>query len=386
MQTFAVQIRLMKIIVKTLHGLEPVLVEELTALGATEIEVGSRAVSCEGDMRLLYRANLCLRTGLRLLVPILDAQCTNEEGLYNWAKTVDWEQYMSLDNTFAIDFTVHSEIFTHSQFAALKVKDAICDWFRDRHGKRPNVNTERPDIKFNLRISGATVNISLDSSGDSLHYRGYRVGKHEAPINEVLAAGMLLHAGYKGEGVFIDPFCGSGTLLIEAAMIASNTPANSLRYEFGFHRWKNFDEKLWNEVRLAAMRARKPIKATIGGTDNDAKSLAAAESNIERAGFANKITLKNISIQQFQPPVPPDDELLVVTNPPYGERLGGEAGAMNVFYKEVSDIFKKRFSGYNVWMISSNQSALKHFGLKPTVKMTLFNGKLECKYQKFEMW
>lgn len=372
----------MKIIIKTLQGLENVLAEEIKSLGGSNIKMLKRAVECEGDQRLLYRANLELRTALRVLVPIAEFRAKTPDELYKRAYHIEWSDYMTVDKTFAIDAVTKSEIFTHSKYAALKTKDAIADYFRDRTGDRPNVNVDYPSLRINVHINNDECSVALDSSGDSLHKRGYRANSVEAPINEVLAAGMLLLAGWRGDGTFVDPMCGSGTLLIEAAMIAKNIPPQLYRESLGFMKWKNFNAKLWEDVLDKAQSSIKPLNCKILGFDKDMKAIRVTGQNILSAHLEGQgISVEKQLFEKLIAPLPPG---LLMTNPPYDERL--KEADIEAFYKMMGDRLKQAFIGYEAWIISSNQEALKHLGLKPSKKMTLFNGALECKFQQYELY
>jgi putative N6-adenine-specific DNA methylase len=370
-------------VAKTMQGFENLLADELLALGATDIELLMRGVQFKGDKALLYKANLWCRTAVRILQPIATFSCINEMGLYNQIRTIDWAQYLGVDDTLAVDGTVHSEIFTHSHYVSLKVKDAICDQFVDTVGSRPNVNTVRPTLRINVRISGAEVTVSLDSSGDALHKRGYRAGaQHEAQMNEVLAAGLLLLAGWKGEGNFYDPFCGSGTLLIEAAMIAHNIPPNRLRYIFGFQTWKDYDEALWDKIRRESMRQMKPYKGRIEGSDISKKAVEQAQQTLEKAHLEEKI---DVHILSFDEVPKRGGSGFMVTNPPYGERIDTDR-PIEIFYKALGDIFKQRFTGYHIGVIGSNKAAMKFLGLKTTKKHIVKNGNIECCFWEYDLY
>ncbi|MEY4927565.1 MAG: hypothetical protein RI894_2001 [Bacteroidota bacterium] len=371
-------------IAKTFQGLENTLAQELTELGATNVTLLKRGVSFEGDTRLLYEANLWCRTALRILVPITSFSATNEEELYNLAKTIKWDDYMAVNDTFMIDSTVNSEVFTHSHYVSLKLKDALCDWFRDKTGKRPNVNTEIPTLRIHIHISGTKADILLDSSGEALFRRGYRPqdGAHEAPINEVLAAGLILMTGWRGETNFYDPFCGTGTFLVEAAMIAKNIAPNRLRYSFAFHRWKNFNEKLWNDIRLEANRKIRPLKVRIEGSDNSPISIEIAEKAILRARLDEDI---DINLLTFKHIPPRKNGGILITNPPYGERLDVN-GQIKDFYREIGDCLKLCFIDFRAFIICSNMDALRCLGLRPSKKTPVFNGKLECQFAEYELY
>ncbi len=365
-----------------MQGLEGALAEEIRQLGGKEIKELKRAVEFEGDKRLLYRANLELRTALRVLVHLQDFIAKSPEELYRKIRRVEWQDYMSVDKTFAIDATASSEIFRHSKYAALKTKDAIADYFRDKTGRRPDVNVEFPHLQVNLHINQDKCSLSIDSSADSLHKRGYRANTLEAPINEVLAAGMILISGWRGDRTFIDPMCGSGTLLIEAALIATNTPPQLHREAFGFMKWRDFDANLWEDVVDKAKAQIKPLTCQILGFDKDMRAVRVSAQNIFSAHLEGQgIKVEKKSFEKLVPPPPPG---IVITNPPYDERL--KEVEVEAFYKMIGDQLKQEFSGYEAWLISSNKEALKYIGLRPSQKMTLFNGALECKFQKYELY
>lgn len=372
---------MMQLIAKTFFGLEGVLAEELKALGASNIQLLKRAVHFEGDKALMYRANLELRTALRILLPIRSFRARNPEELYRQVLRVNWSKYLNIDQTFAIDAVTNSEFFRHSKFAALKTKDAIADQFRKRSGRRPDVNPHYPDVRINLHIFNQQCTLSLDSSGDSLHKRGYRTDSTTAPINEALAAGMILLSGWRGETDFLDPMCGSGTLLIEAAMIAGNIAPQFQRKAFGFLRWKNFDRKIWTEVKAQEKQRRRPIACQILGADKDFKAVSAAGHNSYAVQLEAHIKVQRSTFAKLPPPEAPG---MLITNPPYDERL--QSADIGALYKSIGDRLKQAYPGWVAWMISSNMPALKKVGLKAAKKYILFNGPLECKFQKYDLY
>ena len=371
-----------EIVVKTFLGIEDVLMEELEELGAKDIKKLKRAVSCKGDKRLVYKINLMARSALRVLIPIATFEAKKEETLYYHIKKIDWSKYMDVNETLAITSSVHSKYFTHSQYVALKSKDAIVDQFRENTTKRPNVNTVSPHLAVNIHIYEANVTVSIDTSGQSLHKRGYRKEFFVAPINEALAASLILLTGWKGETTFMDPMCGSGTILAEAAMIATNTPPQLNRDYFAFKKGKNFDEKLWNEVVEEAMNNIKEPTCKIWGFDKSFQSIRIAERNLEYAKMREFIQLKR---KDFEKNSAPDNEGVIVTNPPYGERIETSEDIVE-FYQMIGTTLKHKFHGYTAWIISSNFEAMKLVGLRPSKKHTLYNGALQCKYHKYELY
>ncbi len=364
-----------------MHGLEPVLEAELRAIGAEDIQLLNRAVQCTGDQRLLYRANYELRTALRVFVPIHSFTARNEEMFYGKVRDIDWRQYMDVSQTLAIDAQVHSETFRHSQYMALTTKDAIVDQFRDRFDRRPDVNVVAPDLRIHLRINRNDCQILLDSSGDSLHKRGYRRDGLEAPINEVLAAGMLLLAGWPKQASFVDPMCGSGTLAVEAAMIAGRVPPQHNREYFGLTRWKDFDKKLWAQVRTTANSHIQAIEKQIVASDMDPKARNATAINFMAAGLEKSVQIGKSSFQKLEPPA---EAGLLMTNPPYDERL--QLVESDNFYKMIGSTLKERWQGWEAWLISSNKQAMNGLGLKSGQKHTLFNGTLECFFNQYELY
>ena len=367
-------------IAKTLKGLEEVLATELIALGADNVEIQRRAVAFTGDQRLLYKANLHLRTALRILMPIYQFKAKNPDEIYKAVKQFDWEQYMDIKTNFAIDSTVFSEEITHSKFATYRMKDGIVDWFRDKYNQRPSVKLTNPELQFNIHIAGDQCTISLDSSGESLHKRGYRVAQNDAPISEVLAAGMLLMAGWKGESDFVDPFCGSGTFLIEAALIALNIAPGLYRSSFGFEKWKDFDKDLFDTLYQDDSEERS-FEHRIYGFDIDRKSIAISEKNIKSAGLMKYIDLEVRAVQDFEAL---SSKALMVTNPPYGERLNFRE--LTNTYAELGTALKHKFTGNSAWFISSEYSLLDKIGLRPSKKIDLLNGSLDCKFHRYDIF
>jgi len=368
-------------VAKTLFGFEELLAGELKKMGAQKVKIGVRNVSFMGDLGFMYKANLGLRTAIKILKPIDSFSVRDEEDLYKKMKRIPWEKYMDEDGALAIDATVHSDYFTHSLFIAQKSKDAIVDRFREKTGTRPDVDLDYPDLKINVHISEKQVIVSLDSSGISLHKRGYKVSTNVAPINEVLAAGMVMLSGWNGNGDFLDPMCGSGTVLIEAAMIACNIPPNLHREEFAFERWKDWDKELYLTIEDSLLNKAKEFHYKIKGYDMDIVSIDMAMDNIKSANLEDYIELKHQDF--FQTKKETVGPLHMVFNPPYNERISIDTES---FYKSIGDTLKQGYPGTNAWFITSNIEALKYVGLRPSRKIHLFNAKLESRLVKYEMY
>ena len=366
---------------KTFYGFEPLLEKELRKLGAKNIKSINRAVSFEGDLGFLYKANLSLRTALRILMPIGRFPVINQTDLYRAIDRIDWSKWFSADQSFIIDVTLFSDHFNHSLFVAQKAKDAIVDQFSKKEGKRPSVTTENPDIRIQLHLQGDQLTISLDSSGNSLHQRGYRIETNIAPINEVLAAGILLHSGWEGKTYFYDPMCGSGTLAIEAAMIACNIPPSLNRATFSFMNWRNFDAELFEVIRNSSLSKVREFRGHIYASDKAPSAVRKAQENIEKAGLEEYISV--VRSDFFFADRPSDVPLHVVFNPPYGERLSIDA---DVFYGKIGDTLKKEYQGCEAWFITANIEALKSVGLRPSRKIKMFNGKLESRLVNYELY
>ncbi len=364
---------------KTMFGLEEILADELRKLGAQNIKKMNRAVSFKGDKGFMYKANLNLRTALRILKPIVHFQAHNEKELYNKLCEIDWTEIFDLSSTFATNATTHSEVFTHSKYASLVLKDAIADTFRKKFDKRPNVDPNMPDVSINLHIAKHTCTISLDSSGDSLHKRGYKSNAVTAPINEVLAAGLILLSDWNRISDFHDPMCGSGTLLIEAALIAYNIPVNIFRNRFGFEGWNDFDEKLWEKIKEVSLDKETHYCGKITGSDNFQKAVRISRKNIENALLSDNIKVKTEDF--FNNTI--ETGTFVLFNPPYGERIPIE---VYEFYEKVGNTLKHNYKGCSVWLISSDIENMKFIGLRPSRKIKVMNGKLECSFRKFEVY
>ena len=370
-----------QMIAKTLTGLEEVMAGELSNLGASQVKVVRRGVQFYGDQEVLYRANYLCRSALRIIKPIAVFKAINEDQLYKEVGKIDWTSMMGLHQTFAIDGITSYSNITHSKYLALKTKDAIVDQFRDKYGKRPNINRDNPDFAINIRLFRNEATISLDSSGESLHKRGYRVSTGPAPMNEVLAAGLVLLSGWDGSSAFVDPMCGSGTIPIEAALIAKNIPSGYFREDYSFKRSKDFDENLWEKVKKDATDNIKDTTHPIIGSDWSGRILTVAKENAESAGLLKTIKLETNFFNDLEKPA---DKGVIVMNPPYGERI--KISDIARLYKDIGDTLKNNFEGYQAWIISSNPDAFKHIGLRLSRNITIFNGPLECKYARFEMY
>lgn len=369
-----------ELIAKTFYGLEEVLAEELSALGATNIIKHNRAVSFHGDNELMYRSNYHLRTALRILKPIFIFNVRNTKSLYRSIKEYKWEKIFGVDDTFAIDAVISSNYFTHSKYAALKVKDAIADRFRSKFEKRPSVDVDNPTVRINIHIYEDQCTVSLDSSGDSLHKRGYRLSTMMAPLNEALAAGMILLSGWDRKSEFIDPMCGSGTIPIEAALIALDIPPGYLGRTYGFQKWNDFDQTLWSEISSEST-IEKDSKVTVVASDKSAKAIETTARNVKSAKLMNHI---KIGIKYFDELEPTSKNGMLIMNPPYGERLKEED--INDLYKMIGDSLKTNFTGFDAWVLSASKSAMKNVGLKTSKRLTLYNGALECKFYKYSLY
>ena len=370
-----------KMVAKTLFGFEDLLERELRQLGAANLKKGVRSVSFEGDKGFMYKANLALRTAIKILKPIHSFKIKTEQDLYDQIYKMPWEQYMKNTGTLAVSSTLNSNVFTHSQYISLKTKDAIVDRFRDQTGERPNVDLRFPDLKINIHIDRNVCNVSLDTSGESLHKRGYKTATNIAPINEVLAAGLIILSGWDGQSDFMDPMCGSGTMLVEAAMIACNIPPNLMRKEFAFERWTDWDVELFEKIEESLLKKTRDFHHRILGFDKSPSAVAKAIENTKSAHLDEFITIKHEDF--FKTQKGGDKHLHMVFNPPYGERLDID---MENFYKSIGDTLKQNYPGTTAWFITSNLEALKHVGLRPSRKIKLFNAKLESKLVKYDIY
>ena len=369
-----------ELIAKTFMGLEPVLAKELTQLGANNVQIGRRMVSFTGDKELMYRANFSLHTAIRVIKPIKHFKAQSADDVYEEVKKIDWSQYLDLKKSFAVDSVVFSDEFRHSKFVSYKVKDAIVDQFREKTGQRPNISVANPDIRLNMHIAEDRCTLSLDSSGESLHRRGYRQESVEAPLNEVLAAGMILMTGWQGDTDFIDPMCGSGTLLIEAALIARNMAPGVFRKEYAFEKWPDFDAELFDNIYNDDSQERE-FNHHIYGYDIDLKAVQKANLNVRAAGLTKDISVELADFKDFKQP---KDKAIMVTNPPYGERIS--TPDLLGTYRMIGETLKHQFKDNDAWVLSYREECFDQIGLKPSIKIPLYNGSLECEFRKYQIF
>ncbi len=371
-----------EITAKSLKGFEQILADEIKTLGGKEISIQNRAVRFKGNKELLYKANLYLRTALRILVPVWKFKLRNENDLYKNIKNIYWDKYINVDNTFAIDAVVNSNLFNHSKYISYKTKDAIADYFRDKFGKRPNVDIENPDLKINVHISKDFCTVSLDSSGTSLNQRGYRRNAGEAPLNEVLAAGIILQSNWDQKSNFIDLMCGSGTFLIEATMMALNIPPNFYRTKFGFETWNNFDRDLWSEIIYRAkFKRKKKLDFKILGIDVSKNAILTTEQNISSINLNEHIELINKDFRDFKNTL---EQGTIISNPPYGERI--KVDNLDKLYKDLGDKLKHDFANFTAWIFIQDSDTYKKIELHPTKKINLLNGQLNCKLLRYDLY
>ena len=369
-----------ELIAKTFQGLEEVLAKELIDLGANDVEILRRGVGFTGDLEMMYRANLCCRTALRILKPLFKFDAKDADEVYEKVKGFDWGSYMDASKTFAVDSVVFSDNFKHSKFLAYRVKDAVVDYFNEKTGKRPSVRVVNPDVQLSIHVAHEHCTLSIDSSGESLHKRGYRTAQTDAPLNEVLAAGMLLLAGWDGKCDLIDPMCGSGTILIEAAMIALNIAPGIYRSEFAFEKWNDFDKEVFDRLYNDESQ-EKVFNYKIYGSDIQPKAVRIAEENVKSAGLGKYISLQ---VSPFQSLSVQSEKALIVSNPPYGERIG--ARDLNELYAMIGTKLKHDFEGMEAWIITSQNEASEKIGLRPSQKIKLMNGAIECEFRKYELF
>ena len=369
-----------ELIAKTFQGLEEVLAQELVDLGANNVQIGRRMVSFTGDNAMMYKANFCLRTAVRILKPILHFKASDADEVYNVIKSIEWNEYLDSNSTFSVDSVVYSDVFRHSKFVAYRVKDAIADYFNEKCGRRPSVRLNNPDLMFHIHIAQEECTLAFDSSGESLHRRGYRAETGAAPINEVLAAGMILLSGWRGECDFIDPMCGSGTLPIEAALIARNIAPGIFRQSFAFEKWKDFDSELFRSIYDDDSGERE-FKHKIYGYDVDGRMVACARRNVKSAMMGDIISIECRDIKEFKQP---SERALMIVNPPYGERLMSDNLLQT--YKDLGERLKHAFQGNEAWIISSSYDCFDQIGLKASARIPLYNGDLNCEFRKYELF
>lgn len=380
----------MKLVAKTFAGIEPVLAKELEQLGASNIVIDNRAVTFEGDLEILYKANYSLRSALRILKPIYEFRARNPDHLYKHIYKIDWSKYLNTDQTFAIDSTVNSPYFSHSKYVALKTKDAIADQFRNNTGVRPSVDVDNPDLQLHIRVNMDEATLMLDSSGFSLHKRTYRSSSHQAPINEALAASLILVSGWRPDTTYIDLMCGSGTFLIEAAAIASNTAPGFLRnVNYAFERWEDYDSNLWKAVKAGEDAKIAVAENLIFGSDINERMIDQSKEHLQATGLDKMVKIKHVSILDSRPPslVQTENEEskgTIILNPPYGQRLRPKD--IVALYKSIGDAFKQNYKGYTAWVFSGNKDALKHLGLRTSKKLSFYNGSLECKFHRYDLY
>lgn len=368
-------------IAKTFFGLENILAEELTNLGAENVEILKRAVKFEGDKAMMYSANYNCRTALKILKPIAQFPVNSADELFDKVFKIDWHDYFDIEKSFSIDVVANKSVFNNTQFIAQKTKDAIVDKFRQKYGNRPSVDTKNPDISINVHIYETECSISLDSSGEPLFKRGYRLHQGKAPLNEVLAAGLIYLSEWNKTTNFVDFMCGSGTLLIEAALMARNYPSQYFRKSYSFENWKNFDERLWNMVKKESNAQIVEYNGAIVGCDKSEDAVEMARENVENIKFQDIISIENCLYEDLDVP---EGKGTLIINPPYNERI--KQDDMEAFYAEIGDVFKKKYAGYRAGVISAAIDAVKRIGLKPSRKFNLYNGPIECKYLLFDLY
>lgn len=368
------------LIAKTFFGMENVLARELKQLGARDVRTLKRAVSFTGDLGFIYKANLWSATALRILRPVAEFDVRSQDDLYRGLKSIPWEELFDMQKTFLVDSVVHSDLFPNSHFAALRAKDGVVDRFMTKYKSRPSISKEDPDVVISIHMIRNRCEVFLDSGGGSLHRRGYRVAVGPAPINEVLAAGLIRLSGWEGHQTFYDPMCGSGTLLTEAAIYADNIPANIYRKSFSFMHWRDYDADLHATIEASALKKSKPSLGRIIGSDTDGGMLTKARLNIETALFTDRIELNQAD---FIGSTKPTEHGLMLFNPPYNQKLISDNERL---YKQIGDTLKQGYPGWKAWFISSDLEALKSLGLRTSAKIKLYNGKLECRLVGLEMY
>lgn len=372
---------MMELTAKTFHGLEEVLADEIKSLGGTDIQVNRRVVTFNGDKKTLYRCNYESRLAINFLMPIARFKAQKEDELYEQVKSIEWDKFMHSRNSMVIQSTVRSDHFTHSHYAALKTKDAICDYFRDKHGDRPNISKDRADIMIDLNIRDDKVIISLNSTGQPLFKRGYRKVTGPAPLNEILAAGLVKLSGWDMKSPFMDPMCGSGTIAIEAAAIAARIPVGELRRFYSVFKWPSFNQKIWDELRNEAEANIQERIPRITASDSSLQLIKKARLNLEAFEERIKVNFQAFNINEL---IEAEPGTAVIFNPPYGERMNKMDGIKD--YAALGDVMKEKFKGCSVWIITSDRDAIKHIGLKTTSRINLKNGPLDCTFRQFDIF
>ena len=365
-----------------MQGFEDLLAEELRVLGVDNIQRGRRIVHCEGDWKTVYKCNLELRTALRVLLPLSKGTVNKAQDLYDLAAATDWSPFLEPGGTLMIDTQVRSKVFNDTRFAALKVKDAIVDSYREKYGRRPTIEFKNPQLRVYVYLNDTECEISVDSSGNSLHKRGYRTQTNAAPLNEVLAAGMILRSGWDHQKDFINPMCGSGTLLVEAGMMAANISPGRFRDNFGFQQWENFRSVWWRQIKEAARERERDIPARMLGFDVNKTAMQMSGNHLRMAGVGSKVELQQIAMEDYDPKIA--EGATVIINPPYSFRMGKDD--IMEFYKMIGDNLKTKYQGCSAWIISANLEALKNLGLKPTQREVLFNGPLEARFNRYDLY
>lgn len=372
----------MQLVAKTLYGLEEILKKEIEEIGGQNVKAGNRVVTFEGDKELMYKCNLWSRLAISILVPIAEFRFNDEKDLYRKFSKLEFGDYLTVKKTFAVKGAVHSKQFNYTQYPMLVLKDAIADYFRAKYNERPSVDTEKPNVLFDLYISENSCTVSLNSSGAALFQRGYRKGTGEAPLNEVVAAGLIYLSGWDMESNFVDPFCGSGTLPIEAALIANGIPSNISRKHYGFQHWADYDEKLWEKIYDEAPRVpKRDLNFKIIGSDTDGDVILKARENVKALPLGKTIEFEVKDFNDFEAP---EGGGTLICNPPYGERLADlDVGDL---YQSIGNYFKKKLPGYTCWVMSSNLEAFKKIELKPSKKIQVYNGSLSCDFRRYDIF
>jgi len=363
------------------RGLEEALDNELSRLGATDVSARRGAVVFTGDLACLYRCNVALRTAQKVLVTLTQGQVRDKKELYELSSRPPWEELIREGQTFAVEAVGSSQHFASPLYAAQVVKDAVVDRIRRRTGQRPDVERRDPDLRLHLHLAAPRVSLSLDSSGEPLAHRGYRPHSGPAPLAETLAAGILLLAGYDGSQPLLDPMCGSGTIVVEAALIATGS-APGLRRRFACERWRWHEAQLLERVRSLARAAQRTAPAPIVAADADRRAVTATLANLRRAGVASAVTVRAAALRQLEEL---DPGTLVVSNPPYGHRMG-KVEELTQLYREIGDTLKRSAVGSNAWLLAGEPELAKHIGLKPSRRIILYNGPIKCRLLRFELY